>query len=958
MRYDLTRLGEYEFEHLSQSLAIAVLGGAVSVFGDGPDGGREATFEGETRYPDPAPPGGWWNGYGVVQAKFKRQPTRTGVDANWFNDQVQKELKKWVDPDSSRVKRGRVPRYLVVTTNVVLSPDPGRGGIDLINDLIRRFNANFKLGLKGWTIWHHDQICRYLDLYDGIRRTYSGLTVTGDVLAEIQRALARLSGGQIPSVDFSTLLTSHAAKELMAQQWVRLGQAGHPTNQKLLLSDVAIDLPARAHSARPTDGFHDGFIPGIVAHIIRQGDTIRRPRPQHLALPHLAIVGGPGQGKTTVGQLLCQVYRVALLKDRPEHTLGPEIPDLLQQYRNHLDRLRIPTPVCRRWPLSIPLNEFSDALAEKRATSLLQYMAELVKQRSPINSLMLREWLREWPWLVVLDGLDEVAAPDIREKVLDAISEFFVDAAELEADLLVVATTRPQGYREEFSPRFYEHLTLQSMDADNALDYAKHLAKVRYAQDPDMRARVIERLKVAANEPITARLMRTPLQVTIISLLLERRTRAPQDRYALFEAYYNTLYDREIAKGTPVSRLLDEQRRNIDHLHERIGLLLQVRAEHAGEAESQLPEEDLYRLAYERLIAEEYSAEQATQLASQLVNAATDRLVMLVGRSTGTIGFEIRSLQELMAARALFSGGDQELLKRLKDLATSAHWRNTWLFAASRTFAQREHLRDAIITLLDEIDSDSTLTMYLKPGARLAVEMLDEDITVGQPRYIKLLIQCALRLLDSYPGDGMERLAIVLNDTAAKNSQIASIAYFAIESKIGGRGRAAITALDALAAWAELPGNDSIRAKNRIDRIERSVLPMLVEAIQQLKQFSYRKIWFHYYTPRVDPECEPPSEVFASHVRASDLPVSEQARLTSMVHRLVKGRGDLTGLGDPQLQELLVLTVENLDIDRWPQGADIQEALIHWHARRPIASRILTELAEPATTSAYTWRGE
>jgi len=43
--YDPTRLGEREFEHLSQALALAVLGAGVSVFGDGPDGGREASFE-------------------------------------------------------------------------------------------------------------------------------------------------------------------------------------------------------------------------------------------------------------------------------------------------------------------------------------------------------------------------------------------------------------------------------------------------------------------------------------------------------------------------------------------------------------------------------------------------------------------------------------------------------------------------------------------------------------------------------------------------------------------------------------------------------------------------------------------------------------------------------------------------------------------------------------------------
>lgn len=72
MDYDLTRLGEreLEFEHLSQALALQVLGASVSTFGDGPDGGREASFEGRLRFPES---GQLWDGYGVVQAKFKHR---------------------------------------------------------------------------------------------------------------------------------------------------------------------------------------------------------------------------------------------------------------------------------------------------------------------------------------------------------------------------------------------------------------------------------------------------------------------------------------------------------------------------------------------------------------------------------------------------------------------------------------------------------------------------------------------------------------------------------------------------------------------------------------------------------------------------------------------------------------------------------------------------------------------
>lgn len=290
MRYELARLGSAEFEHLSQALSIAVLGPAVSVFGAGPDGGREATWSGRASYPVPTPPSGCWDGAGVLQAKFKQTVTSTEADTKWLLSEIRKELKTWANPDSSRRQRGRLPRYLIFTTNVTLSPDPQRGGIDQVGKLIESFND--KLGLLGWAVWHQDQICRYLDDHDGVRRTYGALITPGDVLADVQHALARLRTDEVHSDPLGELLARRAAKELSAQRWVRLQEAGHTTNQKLDLSDVAVDLPAR-----PRDGDADARTVKVVAHLVRRGDDIRRPQPGRRTLPHVALVGGPGQGK-------------------------------------------------------------------------------------------------------------------------------------------------------------------------------------------------------------------------------------------------------------------------------------------------------------------------------------------------------------------------------------------------------------------------------------------------------------------------------------------------------------------------------------------------------------------------------------------------------------------------------------------------------------------------------------
>jgi WD40 repeat protein len=184
--YDLARLGEREFEHLSQALALRVLGPGVQVFGDGPDGGREASFDGAFEVGDRVG-GGAWSGYGVLQAKFRRRPLGAASDARWFVGQVEAELTRWSDPESQRAKWCRFPEYLLLTTNVVLSPAPHSGGIDVVDRLIAR-HAD-RLGLRGWEVWHYDKLCRLLDGHDQIRRAYASLLLPGDLLSQLQDLL-------------------------------------------------------------------------------------------------------------------------------------------------------------------------------------------------------------------------------------------------------------------------------------------------------------------------------------------------------------------------------------------------------------------------------------------------------------------------------------------------------------------------------------------------------------------------------------------------------------------------------------------------------------------------------------------------------------------------------------------------------------------------------------------------
>ena len=93
--YDWSRLGERPFENLCRALAVHVLGPGLQAFGDGPDGGREASFDGPV--PFSTSRAGAWDGYGVLQAKYRR----IGVgsrDMDWLRRQITAELEAWTDP--------------------------------------------------------------------------------------------------------------------------------------------------------------------------------------------------------------------------------------------------------------------------------------------------------------------------------------------------------------------------------------------------------------------------------------------------------------------------------------------------------------------------------------------------------------------------------------------------------------------------------------------------------------------------------------------------------------------------------------------------------------------------------------------------------------------------------------------------------------------------------------------
>jgi hypothetical protein len=190
--YDLKGLGEKPFEDLCRAIAVHVLGPHVQAFGDGPDGGRELSWDGSVGYPG-SDPRGHWSGYGVLQAKFRRR--NVGVkDLDWLRGQLRAEFAEWTNPAAARVRRGSVPRFLIVATNVGLTSVTGTGGIDQARAMLAEHGK--KLGLQGWALWDANQISMYLNAYPAVAQRFSAFITPSDVLAETRKTLQAIKKRQ------------------------------------------------------------------------------------------------------------------------------------------------------------------------------------------------------------------------------------------------------------------------------------------------------------------------------------------------------------------------------------------------------------------------------------------------------------------------------------------------------------------------------------------------------------------------------------------------------------------------------------------------------------------------------------------------------------------------------------------------------------------------------------------
>jgi energy-coupling factor transporter ATP-binding protein EcfA2 len=564
-----------------------------------------------------------------------------------------------------------------------------------------------------------------------------------------------LEGGGFSRENIGAVLREWILKDFLQDRYATLAQAGHRPDERVPLAKVFIDLRVAEREFAEVVTLDEATerqetFPFAAAVLSEEfppcdaGRTKAGSRNTHL------LVGGPGQGKSTVGQFVAQLHRLGLL-DAHRDALRKEDVVELDELRAQCTERGFAVPTRALFPVRVELRVFAAWLAEQQTTNadLVAYIAHDVQHLTGLflDPTDLARVLKRVPLLLVLDGLDEVPPEGSRDAVAHVVWEFL--SRERDRGDVVIAATRPQGYGRKFEGFRIWHLA--PLSAKTALDYARRLSEVWFQGRERDRIKTLERIERALREDTTARLMRNPLQVTIMTLLVNRSGNVPRSRWELFERYYTTLYEREKERGTYASSLLEEHSDVIDAVHEHVGLLLQTEGESVERAAAFLARERLLAIIVRDLDERGYAG-RSRSLAEEILRATAERLVLLAESRPGWYSFDVRSLQEFMAARQLTRGESAVVFERLRTVGRPLYWRNVVLFAVGRFFvgnvpqAMRYQMSVGLCERLAE-DHAHEADWGSYPGARLALDLLSDGAVAKDLRCLRMLVLKTLSLL-------------------------------------------------------------------------------------------------------------------------------------------------------------------------------------------------------------------
>lgn len=644
----------------------------------------------------------------VYQVKWTSKPAQNPV--SWLSTAVREEA-----DNIRRLVRGGATRYVLITS-VAGTAVPGRGSMDRLDAELARYKRDFGIPMQVW--WRSDVDARVDAAPTELKWAYSDMLAGHDLVRYFIHGAQAAAQDQ----DLRTLVMKVIATQWEEDSKVKFKQVELTTHN---LDDLFVDVGAtrvsepsnlrRALNVQLDLGQDPSELAGAARYLMRA------------ERPYTLVRGEPGQGKSTLSQYLCQRHRAAYLNEAHRSATGPAMPE---QPADPRIALRIDLHDYAAWLAG--QDPFADDMgtAKKRLRrdgQLEQFLAAFLTAHGgglPADAATVHDLLARLPVLVVLDGLDEVASPSTRKRVVSEIDHFTARLrTALNAQLIV--TTRPNASElAEPSEALFETIMLTRLSSELRNTYLHKWARARGILGPDL-AELERTFKQRSAEPHIAQLADNPMQLTILLFLMQRRANSvPNSRTALYTSYMETFLDREAEKTATVH----EHRADLEEVTAFLGWHLQARAE-AENGNGQMPTRELLKAVMNYL----FDVDKDESMFTDLFTAVTDRVWALTSKVQGTFEFDVQPLREYFAARYLYeyAGADQRSFDTgdvLRNMVRRGYWLNTLRFYAG--FANPNELGGMVEALEEERDA------RLHPNqARIAAwNLLADGVFIGRKR--------------------------------------------------------------------------------------------------------------------------------------------------------------------------------------------------------------------------------
>jgi NACHT domain len=720
MEYYFNNLSPTSFQRLLNSVLVSRLGEDARLTPlRGADGGRD----GETAAGNPffeyqvnavpqtpalsVPPRA---GRYLFQVKHHRTiDTRASDARKVVIADFEKELKKNV---LSRVGSERV-NYFFLVTNVPSSKDSIEGV-----DKARTKLLKGELALHA-DVWWQEQVVAFLDQLPALWNSFPEMFAGGRVpfLGEV---ISRTNG--LPRAVRIALDNQYTKDRLVRFKQIEL-------EKSLAKLFVDLDVDTKYLSSEDSQPLFVGTPTSkniLIEQAVPADVTLRHRRSNLLsaigvlmnedsnAASRILLEGGPGQGKSTITQMMAQIYRNEVLG---KNDLEPE------------GRWVKPKKV--RLPFRIELRNYAEWLGNKPEGSVEEYISNLLKRDSGGSEVKVEDihtMVENSPVLLIFDGLDEVGSDELRDTALDRITECverFI--TNLQSDVKVIVTTRPPaiaGRREHLVN--FSRFPITPMETERVKSYVDRWLSVQL-QDDDDRGTVKESFERRRNEPHVDALAKNPMQLSVLLHFIRLKGEAFPDRRAeLYREYFRTVIDRDVEK----SPALRQQRDIIEVLHQLLGYKIHSLTE-AKKADGTLTRSHLLRLVQEWLNCQGHRAKTAHEI-FKLGEERLGLIVALRGEGEETrYGYEIQPIREYFAAAFINEQIQGDAHEVYQALLRRQYWKEVALFLAG---LRRPNEKADLVTRAKETDNDESLG-WRQDGRNITLQLLQEGV-FSQPHHV------------------------------------------------------------------------------------------------------------------------------------------------------------------------------------------------------------------------------